>query len=144
MQNFSGVVWNEVLPQLWICDGRLLLGFHGRRDDSHAVRATRRTRTFTSRCSIQRRKLFSPRREPDEIPHEHFLRQRCCAEMPLCGNDARPPRAEHHGTIGPGSVGQSLVSLLFADVFGDIHGFLDMNVFFTDDELRKQAGTMNG
>ena len=39
-------------------------------------------------------------------------------------------------TLGPGGVGQSL------DVFGDMHG--DMNVFYTEDELRKQADTFTG
>ena len=34
-------------------------------------------------------------------------------------------------TIGPGGVGQSMNSLLIANVFGDLHGFLDMNVFFS-------------
>ena len=37
--------------------------------------------------------------QSDEIPYQHFLRQRCCAEMPICGNDARPPRAEHHASF---------------------------------------------
>ena len=39
-------------------------------------------------------------------------------------------------TLGPGGVGQSL------DVFGDMYG--DMNVFYTEDELRKQADTFTG
>ena len=47
-------------------------------------------------------------------------------------------------TLGPGGVGQSLNTALIANVFGDIHGFVDMNVFYTEDELRKQADTFTG
>ena len=38
-------------------------------------------------------------------------------------------------------VGQSLNTCLVANLFGHMHGFMDMNVFYTEDELRKQAGT---
>ena len=47
-------------------------------------------------------------------------------------------------TLGPGGVGQSLNTALIANVFGDMHGFVDMNVFYTEDELRKQADTFTG
>ena len=47
-------------------------------------------------------------------------------------------------TLGPGGVGQSLNTALIANVFGDTHGFVDMNVFYTEDELRKQADTFTG
>ena len=47
-------------------------------------------------------------------------------------------------TVGPGGVGQSLNSALIANVFGEMHAFVDMNIFFTDDELRKQADVMQG
>ena len=47
-------------------------------------------------------------------------------------------------TLGPGGVGQSLDAALIANVFGDMHGFIDMNVFYTEDELRKQADTFTG
>ena len=47
-------------------------------------------------------------------------------------------------TLGPGGVGQSLNTALVANVFGDMHGFVDMNVFYTEDELRKQADTFTG
>ena len=33
---------------------------------------------------------------------------------------------------------------LIANVFGDMHGLIDMNVFYTEDELRKQADTSTG
>ena len=46
-------------------------------------------------------------------------------------------------TLGPGGVGQSLNTALIVDVFGDMHGFVDMNVFYTEDELRKQADTFH-
>ena len=39
-------------------------------------------------------------------------------------------------TLGAGGVGQSLLSHLVATVFGDHHAFLDMNMYYTDDELR--------
>ena len=42
-------------------------------------------------------------------------------------------------TIGSGGVGQSLFSHLIAAVFGDNHAFVDLNMYFTDDELRKQG-----
>ena len=47
-------------------------------------------------------------------------------------------------TLGPGGVGQSLNTAHIATVFGDMHGFIDMNVFYTEDELRKQADTFTG
>ena len=47
-------------------------------------------------------------------------------------------------TLDPGGVGQSLNTALVANVFGDMHGFVDMNVFYTEDELRKQADTFTG
>ena len=47
-------------------------------------------------------------------------------------------------TIGPGGVGQSLVTHLLHNVFRGIHGFLDSNVFYSDDELRKQAESLIG
>ena len=47
-------------------------------------------------------------------------------------------------TLGPSGVGQSLNTALIANVFGDMHGFVDMNVFYTEDELRKQADTFTG
>ena len=47
-------------------------------------------------------------------------------------------------TLCPGGVGQSRNTALIAKVFGDMHGFIDMNVFYTEDELRKQADTCTG
>ena len=41
-------------------------------------------------------------------------------------------------------VGQSLNTCLIANLFGGSHGFMDMNVFSTKDELRKQADTFTG
>lgn len=43
---------------------------------------------------------------------------------------------------GPGGVGQSLNSTLIAAMFGALHEFLDMNVYYSDDELRKQCDTL--
>ena len=42
-------------------------------------------------------------------------------------------------TVGPGGVGQSLNTHLIANMFGSNHGFVDMQVYYSDDELRKQA-----
>ena len=47
-------------------------------------------------------------------------------------------------TVGLGGVGQSLDTCLIANLFGASHGFKDMNVFFTEDELRMQAATFTG
>ena len=40
-------------------------------------------------------------------------------------------------TVEPGGVGQNLNSTLIVNLFGDMHAFIDINIFFTDDELRK-------
>ena len=47
-------------------------------------------------------------------------------------------------TLGAGGVGQSLLSHLIATVFGRSHAFVDMNLYFTDDELRKQGELLAG
>ena len=47
-------------------------------------------------------------------------------------------------TVGPGGVGQSLNTCLIANLFGGSHGFMDMDVFSSEDELRKQADTFTG
>ena len=47
-------------------------------------------------------------------------------------------------TVGLGGVGQSLNTCLIANLFGGSHGFMDMNVFYSEDELRKQADTFLG
>ena len=46
--------------------------------------------------------------------------------------------------VGPGGVGQSLNACLIANLFGGMHDFMDMNVFYSEDELRKQADTFTG
>ena len=46
-------------------------------------------------------------------------------------------------TIGPGGVGQSMNSTLLANLFGKNHGYVDMNLFYTEGELRKQAAIMS-
>ena len=47
-------------------------------------------------------------------------------------------------TLGGGGVGQSLLSHLIATVFGENHSFIDMNLYFTDDEMRKQGELLAG
>ena len=47
-------------------------------------------------------------------------------------------------TVGPGGVGQSLNTCLIENLFGGSHGFMDVNVFCTGDEPRKQADTFTG
>ena len=42
------------------------------------------------------------------------------------------------------SVGCWVVGLCGRVVRGDMQGFINMNVFYTEDELRKQAGTFTG
>ena len=41
--------------------------------------------------------------------------------------------------IGPGGVGQSLFTAHIATVLGSLHAYLDTNIYYTDDELRKQS-----
>ena len=45
---------------------------------------------------------------------------------------------------GPGGVGQSLESHRIANLFGPLHAFLDMNIYYSDDELRKQCENIAG
>ena len=40
--------------------------------------------------------------------------------------------------------GQSMNSDLIENLFGDLHAHVDMNIFFMQEELRKQAGVMAG
>ena len=47
-------------------------------------------------------------------------------------------------TVVPGGVGQSLNTCLIANLFGGSHGFMNMNMSCTEDELRKQADTFTG
>lgn len=47
-------------------------------------------------------------------------------------------------TIGPGGVGQSLLTYLINGLLGNLHAYLDTNVFHSDDELRKQAELLLG
>ena len=47
-------------------------------------------------------------------------------------------------TLGLGGVGQSLNTALIENTFGHMHGFMDMHVFYTGDELRKQAEMFTG
>ena len=42
-------------------------------------------------------------------------------------------------TQGPGGVGQSLNTDLIANTFGSNHSFVDVNIYLTPDEFRKQA-----
>lgn len=45
---------------------------------------------------------------------------------------------------GPGGVGQSLESHRVAALFGPLHGFLDLNIYYDDNELRKQSENLVG
>ena len=47
-------------------------------------------------------------------------------------------------TVGGGGVGQSLLSYLIANLWSLNHAFLDMNIYYSDDELRKQAELLAG
>ena len=47
-------------------------------------------------------------------------------------------------TVGPGGVGQSILTHLIHKVFSGLHAFLDTNIYFSDDELRKQADGLIG
>lgn len=46
--------------------------------------------------------------------------------------------------IGPGGVGQSLFTAHLATLLGSLHSYLDTNIYYTDDELRKQADQLVG
>lgn len=41
--------------------------------------------------------------------------------------------------IGPGGVGQSLFTAHLAALLGRLHAYLDTNIYYTEDEMRKQA-----
>ena len=45
---------------------------------------------------------------------------------------------------GPGGVGQSLMSHLLATALGNLHRWVDMQVYFSDDEMRKQSELLVG
>ena len=45
---------------------------------------------------------------------------------------------------GPGGVGQSLMSHLIDSTFGDLHRWVDMSVYISDDEMRKQCELLLG
>ena len=47
-------------------------------------------------------------------------------------------------SMGPGGVGQSLESHRLATLFGHLHAFLDLNIYYSDDELRKQSENIVG
>ena len=47
-------------------------------------------------------------------------------------------------TLGPGGVGQSLFTAHIAAVFKGLHAYLDTNVLFVDEEMRKQAESLIG
>ena len=42
-------------------------------------------------------------------------------------------------TIGPGGVGQSLLTRALHTMLAGSHSYLDVQIFYSDDELRKQA-----
>ena len=66
---------------------------------------------------------------------------------PPCSASSLQHAWRHHRaliTVGPGGVGQSLNTCLIANLFGGSHGFMDMNVFQTEDKLRTQADTFTG
>ena len=41
--------------------------------------------------------------------------------------------------LGRGGTGQSLITASFSAMLSSLHTYLDMNIYFTDDEFRKQA-----
>ena len=46
--------------------------------------------------------------------------------------------------FGSGGAGQSLVTALIDALFPGLHGYIDMNIYYTDDELRKQGDLLEG
>ena len=52
-------------------------------------------------------------------------------------------RRQHRARLQHGGA-RSLNTCLIANLFGGSHGFMDMNVFHTEDELRKKADTFTG
>ena len=47
-------------------------------------------------------------------------------------------------SIGRGGVGQSLLTAHIHELFKGISAFLDVNIYYTDDEMRKQADLLFG
>ena len=46
--------------------------------------------------------------------------------------------------IGAGGVGQSLQTAHLEAILGNYHSCLDMNIYYSDEEMRKQAGNLVG
>ena len=46
--------------------------------------------------------------------------------------------------ISPGGVGQSLFSAFLAALFGHLHAFFDPNIWYNDEEMRKQVENLEG
>ena len=91
--------------------------------------------------------LAMPLQAEDSRKVDHFLRStfwdnapalKCMfAAMALALHGMNVDRA--FWSTGPGGVGQSLTSHLMASAFGRYHAFVDMNIYFSDDEMRKQS-----
>ena len=63
---------------------------------------------------------------------------RCClAAMSLALRGLNVTRC--FWSVGPGGVGQSLFTHFLDSMFANLHGYLDMNIYYGDDEFRKQA-----
>eukprot|EP00973_Karenia_brevis_P052347 7274199-Karenia_brevis.AAC.1 len=59
----------------------------------------------------------------------------CALVLTLMGKNI--DRAFHH--IGVGRAGQSLLTAWLHFMLGGLHSYLDTNIYFSDDELRKQG-----
>ena len=91
--------------------------------------------------------LTLPVLQEDTDRVQHFLRStfwgngpalRCMfAAMSLALHGLNVDRA--FWSTGPGGVGQSLTSHLLASALGKYHVWADMNIYFSDDEMRKQS-----
>ena len=46
---------------------------------------------------------------------------------------------EHFGVLDLGGVGQSLFTAHLEDLLGHNHGMIDMNIYYSDDGMRKQC-----
>ena len=46
--------------------------------------------------------------------------------------------------FGSGGAGQSLITALIDSLLPGLHGYIDMNIYYTDDELRKQGDLLEG
>ena len=86
-------------------------------------------------------------RQGDDFLAAHIILQLSCVDVSIRGNDPRLARPNYDTCILyhlPGRCRAESHSCLIANLFSELHAFVDMNILYTDDELRKHAGILVG